>query len=168
MLGPGRTVVPDIEEKLPGRGAWLSADPAVFEGLARKNPFPRAFRGEAGLPGDLAALTRDLLRRRCLNLLGLANGAGQLTAGFEKVREAADKGAAAVMIVAADGGPTARQRARKLAGDAPLVEQFGRDELGLALGRENVVHAAVASGRLADMFLRETERLSLMTGSRDD
>ncbi|ANK80403.1 MAG: hypothetical protein TEF_06045 [Rhizobiales bacterium NRL2] len=168
VLDPARVVTPDVEEKLPGRGAWLSAERKVFEGLGRRNPFPRAFREEAKLPEDLAGLTERLLRRRCLDLLGLANGAGLVTAGFEKVADKAGKGEAAVMIVAADGGGTARERAARLAGPAPLVGLFGREELSLALGRGNVVHAAVASGRLADMFLRETERLSLISGSPVD
>lgn len=168
VLDPEGRVAPDIGEKLPGRGAWLSSERQVFEGLARRNPFPRAFRAEARLPDDLLGLTERLLRRRALDLLGLANGAGQVTAGFEKVRQTAENGPVAAMIVAADGGETARERAARLAGSVPLVGLFDRDELSLALGRENVVHAAVAPGRLADMFLRETERLSLISGSPED
>jgi hypothetical protein len=33
-------------------------------------------------------------------------------------------------------------------------------EMSLALGRENVVHAALSRGRLCDRFLAETKRLA--------
>lgn len=167
VLGPDNMVVPDLEQKLPGRGAWLSASAETFAQAERRNPFPRAFKGEAQLPQDLAVLVTDLLLRRCMNLLGLANGAGQVTAGYEKVRDASDRGPVGAMIVSADGGDTARSRARKMAWEAPVITLFGRDELSLALGRENVVHAAVAPGRLAENFVRDAERLRLLKGLPD-
>jgi predicted RNA-binding protein YlxR (DUF448 family) len=167
VLGPDSTVVPDLEQKLPGRGAWLTASAEAFAQAERRNPFPRAFRGDARLPDGLAVLVTDLLLKRCMNLLGLANGAGQVTAGYEKVRDASDKGPCGAMIVAADGGDTAQSRARKMAWEAPVIAQFGREELSLALGRENVVHAAVAPGRLAENFVRDAERLRLLMGLPD-
>ncbi|WP_417519075.1 RNA-binding protein [Minwuia sp.] len=167
VLGPGDVVVPDLEEKLPGRGAWISADRDVFARAAKRNPFPRAFRTAARPPDDLAEMVTELLHRRCMNLLGLAKSAGQVVAGYEKVRDASERGPFGAMIVAEDGGDTAQSRARKMAWDAPLVTHFGRDELSLALGRENVVHAAVAPGRLAGKFVRDAERHRLMMGLPD-
>lgn len=167
VLGPDSTVVPDLEQKLPGRGAWLTASAKAFADAEKRNPFPRAFKGEARLPDELSVLVTDLLLKRCMNLLGLANGAGQVTAGYEKVREASDRGPLGVMIVAADGGDTAQSRARKMAWEAPVITHFSREELSLALGRENVVHAAVAPGRLAENFVRDAERLRLLKGLPD-
>lgn len=167
VLGPEGIVVPDLEQKLPGRGAWLAATAEVFAQVEKRNPFPRAFRGDARLPDGLPALVTGLLLKRCMNLLGLANGAGQVTAGYEKVRDTSERGPVGVMIVAEDGGDTARSRARKMAWEAPVITQFGREELSLALGRENVVHAAVAPGRLAENFVRDAERLRLLMGLPD-
>ena len=92
VLDPDGVVTPDLEERLPGRGAWLLADRDVMSKAVAKNPFPRAFRTAARLPDQLPDLLTGLLRRRCLDQLGLANGAGQLTAGYEKVREASERG----------------------------------------------------------------------------
>ncbi|WP_416897046.1 MAG: RNA-binding protein [Minwuia sp.] len=168
VLDPDGVVTPDLEERLPGRGAWLLADRDVMSKAVAKNPFPRAFRTAARLPDQLPDLLTGLLRRRCLDQLGLANGAGQLTAGYEKVREASERGPVGVMIVAADGGDTARSRAVKMAWDAPVVSLFDREDLSLALGRENVVHAAVAPGRLAEKFVRDAERLRRAEGAPDN
>lgn len=167
VLGPDGSVVPDLEEKLPGRGAWLTATADAFAAAEKRNPFPRAFKGAAALPEGFRNLVAGLLHARCMNLLGLANGAGQVTAGYEKVREASDRAPVGAMIVAADAGDTAASRARKMAWDAPVIAQFGRDELSLALGRENVVHAAVARGQLAENFVRDAERLRLLLGLPD-
>ena len=167
VLDPDGVVTPDLEQKLPGRGAWLSSTAEAFASAEKRNPFPRAFRCEARLPDDLTAMVMSLLHRRCMNTLGLANGAGQVTAGYEKVREASERGPVGAMLVAADSGGTARSRAKKMAWDAPVIADFGRGELSLALGRENVVHAAVAPGRLAENFVRDAERLRLLKGLPD-
>lgn len=167
VLGPDNAVVPDVDEKLPGRGAWVTADAEVFANLERKPPFARAFKSSVNVPQGLTELVVTLLSRRCLSTLGLARGAGQVVTGYEKVRETSDKGPVGAMIVADDSGGTAQSRAKKMAWEAPLITHFGRDELSLALGRENVVHAAVAPGRLADLFVRDAKRHGLMLGLPD-
>lgn len=167
VLGPDGAVVPDLEQKLPGRGAWLTASADAFASAEKRNPFPRAFKSDARLPEGFTDLVAGLLAKRCMNLLGLANGAGQVTAGYEKVREASERGPLGAMIVAADAGGTAQSRAKKMAWEAPVIAQFRREELSLALGRENVVHAAVAPGRLAENFVRDAERLKLLVGQPD-
>lgn len=176
VLSPDGEVVPDLAERLPGRGAWLTADRAVLEKALRRNPFSRAFRQETRLRPDLIALLEQLLRRRGLDLLGLAARAGQVVAGFDKVAEAARAGRIGVMVLAADAGPSAREKAVRMAAGRPLIDVFDRDELGLALGRVNVVHAAVSPGRLAGDLRREVARLlgvaggarNLMDGITDD
>lgn len=160
VRGPDGAAVPDLDEKLPGRGAWVLADRSAFEQMRKRNPFARAFRSETSLPDDVIELVTRLLRRKCLELLGLARGSGQVVSGLEKVLAFSAKRAVGVMILAADAGPGAVEKAERMAGGAPVVDCFERDELSLALGLENMVHAAIAPGRLADRFLREVERLS--------
>lgn len=167
VLGPDGAVVPDLEEKLPGRGAWITASADAFSKAEKKPPFARAFRSSARPPEKLGELVTDLLLKRCMNLLGLARSAGQVVAGYEKVREFTDRGPAGAILVASDAGETALSRARNMAFEAPLLTHFGRDELSLALGRENVVHAAVAPGRLAVKFVRDAERYRLLAGLPD-
>jgi len=160
VRGPDGSAVPDLDEKPPGRGAWVVADRSAFEQISKRNPFARAFKSETRLPDDLTEMVTRLLRRKCLELLGLARGSGQVVSGLEKVAAFAANRTVGVMILAADAGPGAIEKAVRMAGSAPVVDCFERDELGLALGLDNMVHAAIAPGRLADRFLREVERLS--------
>ena len=65
----------------------------------------------------------------------------------------------AVLIEARDGARDGREKLRRLCPGVPVVELFSSRELGLALGRENVVHAALTSDGFADRFIMEVRRL---------
>ena len=66
----------------------------------------------------------------------------------------------AVLVEASDGARHGRARLGALARDIPVVAQFDGAALSRSLGRENVVHAALAPGGLAERFLRESARLA--------
>ena len=46
-VGPGGQIAPDLAEKLPGRGIWVSADRAALEKAAAKGLFARAAKRAA-------------------------------------------------------------------------------------------------------------------------
>ena len=124
--------------------------------------------GPLAVPSDLPDQVALLLRRRCLDLLGQAQGAGLVVAGFEKVRSWLGGGRVALLLAAADGAADGR---RKLAGAAAaqanppaVVEVFDGAELGSALGRSAIVHAAVGRGGLTDRLAAETARLVGVAG----
>lgn len=160
VLDPERRVRLDLEQRLPGRGMWLSADRDVLNRAVTKNAFARAARGPVTIGPDLVAEVERLLVRRALDSLGLARRAGAVAIGFEKARGALAGGAAAVLISAADGAADGRSKLRRLAPELPQVSAFSAAELGAALGREHVVHAVIAPGRLARRVLFDVERLS--------
>jgi uncharacterized protein len=160
VLGPDHQVLPDLEERLPGRGMWLSADRDVVNRAVAGRLFARAARAPAAAEADLAATVERLLARRALECVGLARRAGQVVVGFEQVRAWLRASKAAVLIAAADGAAEGRAKLRRLAPDLPLITAFPRDELGACLGRDEVVHVAVAPGGLAQRLLRDVERLA--------
>lgn len=160
VLDPEGRVRVDLEQRLPGRGMWLSADRDVVNKAVAKNLFARAARARAVAPADLALEVDRLLARRALDTLGLARRAGQVTAGFEQVRAALRADGVAVLLAAADGAADGRRKLRGLARDLPLITAFSRAELGAALGRDDVVHVAVAPGPLARRLLRDAGRLA--------
>ncbi len=88
VIAPDGEVVPDLEESLPGRGLWVTADRAALAKAMGKSVFAKAARRAVKVPPDLAERLERLLERRCLNGLGLARRAGHVLAGYEKVREA--------------------------------------------------------------------------------
>jgi hypothetical protein len=160
VVGPSSTLVPDVAGDLPGRGLWVTASRPILEQALRRHAFERAARQPVKVAPDLADLVEALLLRRSLDLLGLARRAGQAVTGFEKVRERLAAKRVAVLLAAADGAADGRTKLRRIAGAVPLIEAFASVELSLALGRENVIHAALAPGRLASRIMAETARLS--------
>ncbi len=159
-MAPDGAVVADLAETLPGRGLWLSARRDIVEAACRRNAFAKAARRKVGVPDGLADRLEALLAGRCRDLLGLARRAGQAVAGGEKVRVWLKEGRAGVLFAAVDGAAAARSRLRALARDLPVIEVLTAAELGAGFGRERVVHAAVAPGRLAEGLERECARLA--------
>ncbi len=155
VVGPGDVIVPDLRGKLPGRGLWVSARRDVVETACAKNAFSRAARQKVSVPEGLPALIESQLAAGCLNLLGLARKAGDIVAGFEKVKGWLQAGTATVMVTAADAAEDGRRKLRGLAAGLPDVDFFTSDQLSLALGRGNVIHAALREGGLARRFLAE-------------
>lgn len=152
--------MPDVDERLPGRGLWLTADAETIRLALRRNAFARAARRQVRIAPDLAARLERLLLRRSIDAIGLALRAGRAVFGYEKVRERLLGGASGVLVEAADGAPSDRAKLRALAGGAPIVvDALTADELGRALGRERTVHGLVAHGALADRLVRDASRL---------
>ncbi|WP_421707845.1 RNA-binding protein [Algihabitans sp.] len=171
VVSPEGQLVPDLGEKLPGRGLYVTPDRALLETAIAKKLFTKAARQPVAVPEDLPARVDDLLRRRILDLISFAKRAGQAVAGFDRVKSWIEQGRAALVVQAADGSPGSRQR---LAGVAAaiaetleesansrlsLVEMFSQTELGTAFGRTSVVHVAIAPGGLAKQLVSTTEQL---------
>jgi predicted RNA-binding protein YlxR (DUF448 family) len=165
VLGPDATVVPDLKEKLPGRGVWLTAARDVVAEAAKRNVFARALKTEAKVPEGLAAQVEKLLADAALAALSLANKAGEAVFGNAKVEEAIAKGRVLALIHAQEA---AEDGCRKLDGkargmregaDVMPVRAFRANELGLASGRTNVIHAALIQGGAARNVLAAASRL---------
>ena len=160
VLDPTGQVVPDVDGRLPGRGMWLSAERNVLNRAVGANLFARAARAPVRVEANLAEQVEGLLVGRALDCLGLARRAGQVAMGFEQVRALLRSSAAAVLLAAADSSPDGRGKLRRLAPDLPVITAFSKAELGAALGRERLVHVAVAPGRLAERLLSYIRRLA--------
>jgi uncharacterized protein len=164
-LAPDGAVTPDVAAKLPGRGAWVCAERAHVELARRKNAFARAFKAEAKASDDLAARTEALLERRCLDLLGLTRRAGALALGATQVEAAIRSRPALALIEAADGAEDGREKLMALHlglwGAPPRTTGcFSAADLGVALGRERVIHACLLQERLALAWAVEIGRLA--------
>ncbi|HEU0222813.1 MAG TPA: RNA-binding protein [Paracoccaceae bacterium] len=159
VVGPDATIVPDLAGRLPGRGIWVSAARAALERAERKNLFSRAARTQVRVPEGLAGLVERLAAQRSIELLALARKAGLAIAGHDRVKARLKQGPVAVLIEAADGSEQGRARLRPLAGDARRITCLTGAELGLAFGRDSVIHAALEAGGITDRFIREADRL---------
>jgi len=160
VVGPSGEIVPDVQGKLPGRGLWVKAQRAALTSAVAKKLFAKAARRAVEVPSDLVDRTVSLLRQRCLDHLGLARRAGQVVCGFEKVSNALRSTRVGILIAADDAAADGRAKLKSMAGDLPTLTLFTIAELSGALGRENVVHAAVAPGCFAERLLADAARLS--------
>jgi predicted RNA-binding protein YlxR (DUF448 family) len=150
-LGPDGQVAADFSEKLPGRGAWISADATLLaDAIARKRlhgALARAFRTSAlRVPDDLAARINAGLAQRTLGRLGLENRAGTIICGYDRIAEGLGRGRVFLLLHAADARPDGASGLDVKARAAEVPVRWlpvGRDALSQALGRDNAVHVAL-------------------------
>jgi predicted RNA-binding protein YlxR (DUF448 family) len=178
VVSPEGAVVPDLKRKLPGRGLWVSASRAAVAEAVRRNHFSRGFkrdiRGAKTLPED----TENLLVRGAIEALAMAAKAGQAVSGFGKVEDALREGEVQALLHASDGAPDgirkldaiARQRGGNNgeSADFPILTALTSAELDLALGRSNVIHAALLAGPASKTFLSRCQILVRYRMADDD
>jgi uncharacterized protein len=175
-LGPDGSVVPDIRRKLPGRGVWTRLSFETVSRATAKRAFSRAFRAKAEAPASLAETVGGLLEEDALQSLSIAKKAGLVVTGAFKVDSAIEAGGVAALIQASDGaadGAAKRVHAlhAKLGSEANAivrVDLFESGQLDLALGRPNVIHAALKHGAASSAFLARADRLRRYRGSEAD
>ncbi len=160
VVDPNNEIVPDIRGNLPGRGIWVTARRDLLQKAVDRRLFIRAARRTVEVPDDLVVRTEAILARHVISLLSLARKSGEAIAGFEKVRQAVTSGAAALLLQASDGSDGQKRKIRPPKGENSLVSCLSGRELGLAFGRENVIHAALAAGGLCDRIVEEASRLA--------
>ena len=164
VLSPDNEVVPDIAEKLPGRGLWISANRGHVTQAVAKKLFSKAAKANAKADAALPDNVQTLLRTQALNLLGLARRAGEVTNGFEKTKAWLMQNEASVLLAACDGAMDGRKKlqtiSRQTETSAEIVEIFSAAELSKTLGKEIVVHAAIKKGGLADRFKQACDRIT--------
>lgn len=164
VIGPEDVVVPDLAHKLPGRGCWVTSSREAVKKAIERELFSKAAKRKVTCAPDMDVMIEGLLVRRCCDLLGFARRAGIVTAGFAKVEMLvrAKAGRIAALVEASDSGPADRGKlfgyARKNR-DIRVIGNLTQAEIGLAFGRENVVHAALTQSPLANRFISEAERL---------
>ena len=173
VVGP-EGVVPDLKRKLPGRGLWITADRATLKDGIAKNVFARGFKRDVQVTSELVALTERLLVRTALDALAIAGKSGQVAAGFAKAEAAIAHDDVVGLIHAADAGTDGVAKLdgalrRRPDGDKiPIIATFTTDQLDLALGRSNVVHAALLAWPANDTFLARMARLGRFRSGKTD
>ena len=142
VVGPDNMIVPDLMEKLPGRGIWVSSDRTALDTAVAKKLFARAAKQPVTLPEDLTGLVET----------------GDAVAGYEKVKDWLSKDYADVLIQASDGSERGKNKL-STPYEGSFIGWLTSNELGLAFGRETVIHAALGTGGLSKRVVEEAARL---------
>ncbi|KQN78134.1 hypothetical protein ASE94_14140 [Devosia sp. Leaf64] len=166
--------MPDTDAKAEGRGVWITLSHASVEEAVRKKAFARSLKEQVTVPVDLADLTRLRLEQRFSSALAMARKAGQFTSGGMKVKSAIEGGQLIALLSATDGAADgknkmlgalralnhARREGSAAGKQVPHFELLSSTQLGLALGLENVIHAALMTGAAAQSALEKANRLA--------
>jgi predicted RNA-binding protein YlxR (DUF448 family) len=178
VVAPSGEVVADLKRKLPGRGLWVSASHKAVAEAVRRNHFGKGFKCDVRVAPTLPRDTENLMVRGAVEALAMAAKAGLVVAGFAKVETALQGHEAAALIHAADGAADGirkldailRQNARKAAEspEFPVIGVLTSAQLDLALGRSNVIHAALLAGAAGKTFLSRSQILVRYRMADDD
>ena len=173
-LGPDGTVAPDVRARAPGRGAWIGVTRAELDVANAKGKLKaalqRAFKtSDVRVPRDLGEKIAQALRQTALDRLGMEARAGNLINGSDRVETAARSGKVHLLLHAADAGEDgnrALDQAWRVGGGGPqgMIFPEGRTILSMALGRENVVHAALTDPAAASRVSHALARWRAFNG----
>lgn len=161
VVGPEGQAVPDILGKLPGRGIWVSSRRDALDKAVAKRLFARSAKQPVTVPEGLVAEVEKQISRRVVDLISLARKGGQAVAGYEKVKDWLLKEEAEVLIQASDGSERGKSKLSTPYGGS-FIGWLTADELGLAFGRQTVIHGALASGGLTERVVEEAARLKYL------
>jgi uncharacterized protein len=163
VRSPDGIVVPDILGKLPGRGAWITANRETVLKALETRAFSRAFKQDSQPFEHLLAEIERQLLQRCIGLLGMAKKGGLAVLGFDQVRAYIRKQEPGWMLEASDGAEDGRNKVHFLAKaiyeDVNVAGGLSSAELGMAFGRQHVIHALLEQGSLSDAFSVAYRRL---------
>jgi predicted RNA-binding protein YlxR (DUF448 family) len=178
VVAPSGEVIADLKRKLPGRGLWVSASHKAVAEAVRRNHFGKGFKRDVRVAPTLPLDTENLLVRGAVEALAMAAKAGQVVAGFAKVEGALQAHQAVALIHATDGAADGirkldailKQNAGKLkeSPEFPVIGVLTSEQLDLALGRSNVIHAALLAGAAGKTFLSRSQILVRYRMADDD
>ena len=173
VVGPDDGIVPDLKRKLSGRGVWVTATHAALSVAIAKQAFARGFKRPVKAGSDLGEMTDRLLEQATLDALSMAHKAGRVLAGFSRVEAALDREDLIALIQAVEGAADGvrklaaglRQKRAAQAADVFILTGLNSMQLDLALGRSNVIHAALLAGSGSESVLARYRSLIGFRGS---
>jgi uncharacterized protein len=165
VIAPNGEAVADLKQNLPGRGVWVTATRSALDQALKANTFVRGFRREVRLAGDLVTRTERLLENAALDALAMARKAGSVAMGFAQVETALKRDAVIALLHAVEAAPDGVKklesalRQSRQSGSVRTIRILTTSQLDLALGRPNVIHAALIAGRASETFMARLRRL---------
>jgi len=186
VVAPSGEVIPDLKRKLPGRGLWVSASHQAVAEAVKRHQFSKGFKRDVRVAPALVGDTEQLLVRSAIDALAMAAKAGQVVSGFGKVEDTlrqrqaktSVQGLVHALIHASDGAADGIRKLDALvrqntgindeSREIPVVTALTSEQLDLALGRSNVIHAALLAGPASKTFLTRSQILVRYRMADDD
>ena len=159
VVAPDKSIVPDLAERLPGRGFWLLASREVVNTACSKNLFAKATGCAVTVMDNLADNIESQLSQRCLDWLGMARRSGDAVAGYEKVKSFIKGNIDPIILCASDAADGSQSTLIEETHDASVINIFSSSELGKIFGRQKTMFVALRQRSLASRMMIETRRL---------
>ena len=177
VLAPDGTAVPDLKRRLPGRGIWITATRQALRAAVAKKAFARSFKRDVRVGVDFVPATERLIERAALDSLSMAHKAGRMAVGFAKAEAALLRDQVVGVLHAREAAPDGVRKLasairqcdeERPASPIAVIDAFSSTQLDLALGRSNVIHAALLAGPESEAFVARAARLErFRTGGRE-
>lgn len=172
VAGPGGMVVPDVKGNLPGRGTWVCASRKMLEEAIKSKAFARGLKETVTVSSDLPDLVDALLLKSALAGFSMARRGGGVISGASKVESAIRNGDVIALLHAREAAEDGKRKIaqavyaaqRQKINEIPVLQLFTGDEMSLAFGGNNVIHAAVLKGLAANGFIKKVQKLLLYRG----
>ena len=181
VRSPDGIAVPDIAGRMPGRGVWIKCYRGTLEKGLKSDVFSRAFKQKTAPMEQIADEVESQLARRCTGLIGMAKKSGVAVLGFDQVRAYLRKDEPGWLLEASDGAKDGRNKVHFLAkamyDDVKVAGALSSAELGMAFGRDHVIHALLERGSLSQAFgvayrrltgFRSAPEISWFSGRHED
>jgi predicted RNA-binding protein YlxR (DUF448 family) len=165
VIAPNGEAVADLKQNLPGRGVWVTATRSALNEALKANAFARGFRRDVQLAGDLVPRTERLLENAAVDALAVARKAGLVAMGSAQVETALKREPVIALLHAAEAAPDGVKKLdsalgqSRQTGSVRIIRTLTTSQLDLALGRPNVIHAALLAGRATETFMARLRRL---------
>ena len=163
VLSPQGEVVPDIETKLPGRGAYTCVDEQCLRAALKQRQFSRAFKREVitVTPDEMTGQIAGIMHGRILGFIGLANRAGKVISGGSMVSDAVKSGhKPGLILVAKDVSASVGEKIVILATvhHVACIHIMTKDEFGAILGKAPRSAVAIKAGGFVAQLKHEIDR----------
>jgi predicted RNA-binding protein YlxR (DUF448 family) len=163
VLTPELEILPDLESRLPGRGAYTCIDKRCLAAAIEQRQFKRSFRNDVSvMPAEqLIEYVRQQLHGRIIGLIGLANKAGLITGGGSMVIDALKgKKKPGLVIIATDVSEAIGDKIIHAAAahHVPQRTAITKDDIGAILGKAPRSAIAVASGGFVAQLEKAIDR----------
>ena len=167
VVTPDNMIVADVLEKLPGKGIWLGCSKDLLEKTLRDGLLARVTKKPITVPETLLDDVEQMLTNRVISLISLARKSGRAVAGYEKVKDWLSKDLATVLVQSQDGSERGKSKL-STPRSGTFIDWLKTSELGLAFGRQTVIHCALASGGITQRVVHDALRLKGLRPSEGD
>lgn len=142
VLSPDGVVTPDLDCRLPGRGAYTCVSQRCLQQAVARQQFKRTFKGQVVEAGqsELDQQIQHLMLKKVSGYLALATKAGVVTTGGDAVvRGLKNSSQGSLLLLADDISVSIGERLRSISEQAgvDVVQIANKELIGLLTGKES-------------------------------